>query len=150
MHLEASALRAYDLSWTAFVVMVILQSAGEAQTSHVAAQAGISKSTLTGVVKTLVHRGLLRREPHPIDRRLVLVELTAAGGEMLHEVSSKYSAEAEFVTSTLSPSETAVLTGLLARVTEHLNEAGEKRRALLHQDMTLPRRRSGRRAKQDA
>lgn len=50
-HLENSALRSADLTWSAFVVLWVVWVWEEIETRHVAAEAGISKGTLTGIIK---------------------------------------------------------------------------------------------------
>jgi DNA-binding MarR family transcriptional regulator len=61
-----------DLSWAAFTVLFVLWIWGDQQTRHLAAEAGVTKGTLTGVLKTLEKRGLARRRGHDEDGRLVL------------------------------------------------------------------------------
>jgi DNA-binding MarR family transcriptional regulator len=51
---------------------------GEIESSHVAAEAGISKATLTGVQKNVVAKGLVNRGVHP-DARRTLLSLMDAG-----------------------------------------------------------------------
>ena len=78
-HMERSLLSDYDLSWVAFTVLWVLWIWGDQETGHVAAEAGITKGTLTGVIKTLQRRKLIRRVPHRDDRRRVSIGLTRAG-----------------------------------------------------------------------
>ena len=63
-HMERSLLTDYDLSWVAFTVLWVLWIWGAQETGHVAAEAGITKGTLTGVMKTLQSRKLIKRIPH--------------------------------------------------------------------------------------
>ena len=56
------------------------------ETREVAELASISKATLTGVVKTLERDGLLQRRPVEGDRRLVFLDLTDAGRELLERL----------------------------------------------------------------
>ena len=46
----------------------------------------VTRSTVTGVLDSLERRGLVRRSPHPTDRRSVVVEITAKGLRVLGEV----------------------------------------------------------------
>ena len=62
-HMERTLLADYDLSWVAFTVLWVLWIWGNQETGHVAAEAGITKGTLTGVMKTLQARKLIRRSP---------------------------------------------------------------------------------------
>src|SRR5207253_10130480 len=100
-HLENSVLRGADLTWTAFVVLWVVWVWGESETRHVAEEAGISKGTLTGVVRTLESRGLLRRADHPGDGRLVLLNLTKEGEALMRRVVPEFNDEEAFVTRQL-------------------------------------------------
>src|SRR5690348_1971288 len=79
-HMERKVLADEDLSWAAFTVMFVLWIWGDQQTRHLAAEAGVTKGTLTGVLKTLEKRGLARRRGHEEDGRLVLVSLNPGAG----------------------------------------------------------------------
>jgi hypothetical protein len=47
-HLERTVLAPHDLTWTGWVVLWVVWIWGDIETRHVAAEAGISKGTLTG------------------------------------------------------------------------------------------------------
>ena len=66
-HMEQQVLAEEDLSWAAFTVLFVLWIWGDQQTRHLAAEAGVTKGTLTGVLKTLEKRGLARRRGHDED-----------------------------------------------------------------------------------
>ena len=53
---------------------------------------GVSSGTLTAMLDRLEQEGLVRRAPHPSDRRSVLVELTEAGAASLSEVDDALTA----------------------------------------------------------
>ena len=78
-HMEQKVLAEEDLSWAAFTVLFVLWIWGEQQTRDLAAEAGVTKGTLTGVLKTLEKRGLARRRAHESDGRLVMVSLEPKG-----------------------------------------------------------------------
>src|ERR1700685_2747725 len=78
-HMERKVLADEDLSWAAFTVLFVLWIWGDQQTRHLAAEAGVTKGTLTGVLKTLEKRGLTQRQAHADDGRLVLVSLQPKG-----------------------------------------------------------------------
>ena len=63
-------LRAYDITWTGFVVLWVVWIWDGMETRHAAEAAAISKATLTGVVKTLEARGWMRSAGRADDRRL--------------------------------------------------------------------------------
>jgi DNA-binding MarR family transcriptional regulator len=144
-HFEASVLRGADLTWTAFVVLWVVWIWEEMETRHVAEEAGISKGTLTGVVKTLQGRGLIERTSHATDGRRVLLRLTGKGHALMEELFPAFNGEEAFVVGRLSRPQTESLTGSLRTIIEHLEEAGEERRAALRAESPPPPRRSGRR-----
>jgi hypothetical protein len=63
-HMEQKVLADEDLSWAAFTVLFVLWIWGDQQTRYLAVEAGVTKGTLTGVLKTLEKRDLVRRHPH--------------------------------------------------------------------------------------
>ncbi|WP_306319122.1 MULTISPECIES: MarR family winged helix-turn-helix transcriptional regulator [unclassified Streptomyces] len=144
-HLENSVLRESDLTWTAFVVLWVVWVWGESETRHVAEEAGISKGTLTGVVRTLESRGLVRRTGHPEDGRLVLLSLTDAGEEMMTELFPRFNDEEAFVAGQLDDAECRSVADALRRVVMQVEQHGEERRLALLDGAEPAPRRSGRR-----
>ncbi|MEO6998601.1 MAG: MarR family transcriptional regulator [Terracoccus sp.] len=51
---------------------------------------GITTGSTTGAVDNLVEAGFLRREPHPDDRRSVVLQLTPAGHQAVERVIERY------------------------------------------------------------
>ena len=145
-HFESSVLRGSDLTWTAFVVLWVVWIWDEMETRHVAEEAGISKGTLTGVVKTLEGRGLVERGAHATDGRLVLLRLTDKGKELMRSLFPAFNAEEAFVVERLGKDDNETLARTLRTVVEHLEEAGDDRRAALRAQSPPPPRRSGRRS----
>lgn len=128
LHFENSVLRGSDLTWTAFVVLWVVWIWDELETRHVAAEAGITKGTLTGVAKTLATRGLLIRRKHADDGRLALLSLTDKGKRLMEELFPKFNAEEVFVTERLSPAQCGTLADLLRAILTQLETNGEARR----------------------
>src|SRR5260370_21977974 len=85
-HMEQKVLAEEDLSWAAFTVLFVLWIWGDQQTRHLAAEAGVTKGTLTGVLKTLEKRGLARRRGHDADGRLELMPLAPYGLDVLERL----------------------------------------------------------------
>lgn len=106
-YVERQVLSRHELTWTAWVVLWVIWIWGEIESRHVAAEAGISKGTLTGVQKTLMSKGLVDRSVHPDDGRRVLLSLTDEGQRLMAEVFPEFNAVERHVTSGLS--ETAVI-----------------------------------------
>jgi len=86
LHLTNTVLRERGLTWTGFVVLWVVWIWDGVETRHAAESAAISKATLTGVVKTLEARGLIRRQVSQADRRLVNLELTPEGRALMEHL----------------------------------------------------------------
>ena len=99
---ERTVLAPHDLTWTGWVVLWVVWIWGDIESRHVAAEAGISKGTLTGVVNTLMTRGLLSRRVHPDDARRVLLSLSPKGQELMTAVFPEFNAVEAAVTRDLS------------------------------------------------
>jgi len=123
-HFERTALAPHDLTWTAWVVLWVVWIWDEIEARHVAAEAGISKGTLTGVATTMENRGLLVRRTHPQDGRRVLLSLTPKGRRLMKSLFPKFNAEEKAVTAPLTTQETRALSSALRKIVMALeNEA---------------------------
>jgi len=128
-HVEQTVLRQSDLTWTGFVVLWVIWIWGEPETRHAAEEAGISKGTLTGVVKTLETRGLVARSAHPSDGRLVLLRLTPEGHALMERLFPAFNDEETFVLGGLSDRKAADLAAGLRHILTHLENEGGPRQA---------------------
>jgi MarR family transcriptional regulator, organic hydroperoxide resistance regulator len=112
-YLERTVLAPHDLTWTGWVVLWVVWIWGEIESRHVAAEAGISKGTLTGVAGTLMSRGLIERRVHPDDARRVLLSLSPAGAELMQDLFPQFNREESRVTSQLAGPDVLRLARLL-------------------------------------
>jgi DNA-binding MarR family transcriptional regulator len=112
-YLERTVLAPHDLTWTGWVVLWVVWIWGEIETRHVAAEAGISKGTLTGVAGTLRSRGLIERRVHPEDARRVLLSLSPAGADLMQGLFPQFNQEESRVTSQLAGPDVLHLARLL-------------------------------------
>lgn len=92
-HMEREVLGECNLSFTAFIVMFTLWVWGDMESNRLASRAGVTKGTLTGVVKTLEKRGLCVRQGHSQDRRRVIVALSDEGRKTVEAVAPSYNYE---------------------------------------------------------
>lgn len=77
---------------------------------------GLEKSSLTGLVDRAARSGLVRREPDPLDRRAVLVALTAEGRATAGEFYPDITVRMEALADGMGAAERERLTALLERV----------------------------------
>ena len=122
-HFEQTVLADAGLSWTGFVVLWVSWIWGSLESRDVAAEAGISKGTLTGVVKTLEGKGLLRRASLPADGRLVLLQITPDGEQLMLELFPQVNAAEAYTVSPLGADEVGDLAAVLRRILAHLEDS---------------------------
>lgn len=122
-HMEKTVLARYDLSWTAFTTLFVLWIWGDLESRHLAARAGVSKGTLTGVVRTLGRRGLCWREQRENDRRFVVVGLTDEGRKVIAGLFPRFNEQEAFVTSGLGSEDKETLAANLRAVITALDGA---------------------------
>ena len=79
------ALGPLDLSAQQFIVLKQLQTIGAASQAVLADALGLDYSNLATVTAELSERGLIERYRHESDRRRYVVELSAAGSELVAE-----------------------------------------------------------------
>ena len=120
-HMERTVLAEYDLSWVAFTVLWVLWIWGAQETGHVAEEAGVTKGTLTGVIKTLLNQRLIKRTPHRDDKRRVSISLSARGRRVISELFPAFNEHERAAVSVLTPSEQRELARLLRKVTHHIS-----------------------------
>ncbi|HEY1761617.1 MAG TPA: MarR family transcriptional regulator [Acidimicrobiales bacterium] len=125
-HMERELLARYDLSWVAFTVLWVLWIWGEQETGHVAAEAGITKGTLTGVIKTLQARRLIRRLPHRDDRRRVSIGLSKPGERLIERLFPEFNRHETLAVSALTDAEQLELARLLRLVLKTISETDEE------------------------
>jgi DNA-binding MarR family transcriptional regulator len=121
-HLQRHVLDIHQLSWSAFVVLWVVWIWGEVETREIAEEAGFSKATLTGVLKTLEKRGLASRSGSLVDRRLVNVTLTNQGEKLMAELFPRFNSQEQHLASALTPDEQVMFAEMLRKITIHAQE----------------------------
>jgi len=79
---EKYVFKEFNLSFSGFVVMWVLWVWGDLETAKLAKNAGIAKSTLTGILITLEKHGYCQRLAHPNDARRVVVHINKPGEDL--------------------------------------------------------------------
>lgn len=130
-HFERCVLKEPDLHWSAFVVLWCLWIFGELETRRLAVEAGVAKSTLSSILNMLEGRKLVRRRTNELERRLVIVNLTAAGTELISKLFPKFNAEETRIVAKLTSkqmdSATDAIRLILATIGEMDGPVGEER-----------------------
>lgn len=97
-------------------LLLLLQAEGPQAQIVLSQQVGLDRTTVMRSVDLLEHRTLVRRGPHPTDRRKHSVALTEAGAELLSRTLPDVRAAEREVTDVLSEQEQKQLKGLLRRL----------------------------------
>ena len=108
----------YGLSPGARQVLAVVEGAGEPLEPSVIAQRVLSTTgSMTSLLDTLEKRGLIRRLPHPNDRRKLLVDITPEAQGIVDELlPSLHARERDVMSSALSTVEQRQLLQLVAKV----------------------------------
>jgi DNA-binding MarR family transcriptional regulator len=117
--LTAKALTPYGIAGRELAVLVVL--AGRAPTSQqqAARRLGIDRTTMVAMLDTLEGKGLVSRHPDAEDRRRNVVELSAAGQDILRRATkASEEAEREFL-APLSPQAAQQLRDSLQAIVVH-------------------------------
>jgi DNA-binding MarR family transcriptional regulator len=104
-HMENNILAQHELSWSAFTTLFVLRVWGEMDARSLAAEAGVTAATLTGVMKTLEARDLLRRRNDRLDGRRVMASCTAKGRKAVDDIMPAFNRHEALVTQALTEDE---------------------------------------------
>jgi DNA-binding MarR family transcriptional regulator len=114
---------AADLSPTDAALLEYLTQNGPMRLSDLAAQWGVTKSTMTPHVGRLEAKGLIDREPDPADRRATLLATSAAGLELQQQIGAAGAAAFDEILSTWPPEDREALGTMLVRFANELSAA---------------------------
>ncbi len=114
--LERTVLRPEGLSFTGFSLLFNLWVWGPVQTRALAASMGCSRATVSSVSDTLERRGLIERSGDEHDGRLVQLELTPPGLELIEEVFPRFNAGESALVAGLDEDERRTLAALLRKL----------------------------------
>jgi DNA-binding MarR family transcriptional regulator len=115
------------LSASASQILAIVEGAGEPLPPHViAGRLLITSGTMTSLLDTLERRGLIRRVPHPSDRRKLLIDITDEARAVLDRMLPRVHGASRDAFAVLSDAECETLVGLLERVQAQLDALGQE------------------------
>lgn len=84
--------------------------------SECAERTSVTRATITGLLDGLERDGLINRQPHPCDRRMLQILLTAKGHELLTNMLPDHFCRTTGLTAHLSTAEKMMLVELLAKL----------------------------------
>lgn len=116
-----------NLSASASQILAIVEGAGEPLPPHIiAGRLLITSGTMTSLLDTLERRGLVRRVPHPSDRRKLLIDITDQARTILDRMLPRVHGASRDACAMLSDAECETLVGLLERVQAQLDALGQE------------------------
>jgi DNA-binding MarR family transcriptional regulator len=105
-----------------FRLLVVLDTQGPLKLSALAEQLGVNPSTATRMVDRLIATGTVARDVNPASRREVVVDLTAAGGRLVRQVTEQRRREISTVVARMPARSRR---GLVAALTAFADAGGE-------------------------
>jgi MarR family transcriptional regulator, 2-MHQ and catechol-resistance regulon repressor len=111
-HSRASIAR-FGVGTTEFGVLEVLYHKGELPVCEVQRRILVESSSTTYVVDKLCERGLVRRRPSQVDRRVTLLALTAAGRRLIQRIFPSHADAMRHAVAALPPREQAQAVRLL-------------------------------------
>ena len=108
----------YNLSMGKFTLLMQLFQADEQKLtpSECAERTGVTRATITGLLDGLERDKLIIRQPYPADRRMLSVQLTDKGRELLSQMLPDHFCRTTNLMADLTEAEKKILIELLTKV----------------------------------
>ena len=104
----------YPANWIDTLIALASAPKGRQQVMDLADQVGMTRGGVSTLANQMSDAGLIRREPHPLDRRAVLIVLTPRGRRELRRGLPRYrDAIRQTALGSLTPSKVRALQRLL-------------------------------------
>ena len=118
----------FNVSAPQSACLLVLHEDGPLSISQIAARIMVKSSTLTGIIDRLEKKGLVVRTRQSLDRRVITIELTAAGQELAERAPPPIQQKIVQGLSRLSDAELALIIQSLNKLTEMIDapELGEE------------------------
>lgn len=115
-------IKTYDLNFTEFSVLEVLHKKGILSVQSICDVVLIANSSMTYVLDKLEKRGLIKRYRDKVDKRIILVKLTAEGQEFTDKIVHKHYDYMLNVFQVLDINENESLQALLKKVGYYAEE----------------------------
>jgi DNA-binding MarR family transcriptional regulator len=120
----AGLARKDGLSVARMKLLWTLRSGGSQQMSAIKDRLGVTARNVTQLVDGLESEGLVRRTPHPTDRRATIIELTDRAFSVLDEAYVGHTADVAALFQHLTPEDRAELRRIIGVLTDRLEGIG--------------------------
>lgn len=109
---------AFDLTSVQYAALVAIRTHPGLDATRLSGLIAFDRSTLGDVLERLEAKGWVQRSPSPSDRRVKLLQLTAAGHEILQEVEAAVDRVQARLLAPLAPEHRVTLVRLLAQLVD--------------------------------
>ena len=114
----SARLAPFGLTLQQYFTLVAIQQLNGCTMSALAARTHHSFGTMTGIIDRLVRQNFVERQSHPTDRRVVLVQLTEGGQEILAHIAAMREEQVDAVLATLGELQVHHLVRLVSQYME--------------------------------
>jgi DNA-binding MarR family transcriptional regulator len=118
--IDSAAVHPVGLTHAGYVMLMTLWIFGPRETRELAVDQRVTRGAIVNAVHTLQRAGLVRRIRSIVDRRLVTVELTTAGKELIESVHNHWHQWEQAVAAALPRNEQQEFVRMLRVVAEHV------------------------------
>ncbi|MCA0423996.1 MAG: MarR family winged helix-turn-helix transcriptional regulator [Proteobacteria bacterium] len=125
---------AYDLTPVQYAALVAIRDNPAIDATRISGLIGFDRTTVSGVMERLESKGWIARKANAADRRIKIVDITAAGKKVLKNVEPMVMRAQERMLMPLDRTEQEMLIVLLARVVDHNNDTSRAPQRPLGQD----------------
>jgi len=98
-----------NFSKTELMTLLVVERQGEVSMSRICDAMNMPMSTATGIVDRMVRKGLLQRERSETDRRMVVVNMTEKGKEIIRHYKGVFGSYIEQIEAALTEEEQQLL-----------------------------------------
>ncbi len=119
-----SRLRGRGMTYARMRLLGALHCNGPQIMTSISDELGVTRRNVTALVDALEEEGLVRRKPHPTDRRATVIEMSGQGAETMERIYDEHRAEVAELFSGLTEENRRELVRVLGSLREALQREG--------------------------
>ena len=119
-----SRLQESGMSYARMRLLGALHCNGPQIMTSISDELGVTRRNVTALVDALETESLVRRKPHPTDRRATVIEMTETGSQKMDEMYDQHRAEVAELFEELNEDDQRELLRLVGILRESLRERG--------------------------
>jgi DNA-binding MarR family transcriptional regulator len=119
-----SRLQDRGMTYARMRLLGALHCSGSQIMSSISDELGVTRRNVTALVDALEEEGLVRRKPHPTDRRATVIEMTSQGEQTMDRIYDEHRAAVAELFAELSEEDREELSRMLGTLREALRREG--------------------------